>query len=267
MLKLGREMIAIPVGLWLAAAEIVGAFVLRAWLRVVRPALIWPLAAGRATLALRQRHVTPARAVAVVTLVAVGALAASQWLDYHSVSVGTDAYSGAVGAVAPPPEIESEVAGNAHAWVMLPLAAAALVVLRARADGPPRVGGPADPDRDRRDRRSPSIVDVPKGLDEGSAAVAYEGASASLLEGFWVQIAAAVVLIGCGLMLPRYLRPAPGAAAAPTGPTLFQSGAAAARRLAKRRPQPKRARKPAGRRTGRKAPSARGKRKVQGAGT
>ena len=112
------------------------------------------------------------------------------------------------------------------------------------------------------------IVDVPKGLDEGAASVAYEGASASLLEGFWIQLAAGVVLIGCGLLLPRYLRPTPARATpAPTGPTLFQSAAATARRLARRRPQIRRPRRPSGSRGGRKLPSGRDKRKVQGAGT
>ena len=61
-------------------------------------------------------------------------------------------------------------------------------------------------------------VDAPKGLDEGQTAIAYEGASASLLEGFWMQIATGAVLIACGLLLPLYLRPAPAGAAARSPP-------------------------------------------------
>ena len=38
----------------------------------------------------------------------------------------------------------------------------------------------------------------------------------SLLEGFWLQIAAGSVLIAGGLLLPRYLRPAPAASSAET---------------------------------------------------
>jgi hypothetical protein len=53
-----------------------------------------------------------------------------------------------------------------------------------------------------------SLVDVPKGLDEGETAIAYEGASAHLLAGFWLQIAAAAVAIAAGLLLPPYLRSA-----------------------------------------------------------
>ncbi len=255
LLKLGREMVAIPVQLWLAGAEIAGAFVLKLWLRGLRPVLLWLWRLARASLRFAQRHVTPARGVVVVALVAIGALAASQWLDYHAVTVGTDSYSDAVGAVAPPPEVESEVAGNAHGWVMLPLAVAALVVLVLALRG----------------RRRTALllvpigiaviaiglaVDVPKGLDEGTAAVAYEGASASLLEGFWIQLAAAVVLIACGLLLPLHLRPAAARGSELTGPSLFEKLAAAVRKRAARRPTLKR-----------KLPRPRPKRKVQGAGT
>jgi hypothetical protein len=253
VLKLGREMLVIPVQLWLAAAEIAGAFVLKVWLRAVRPALaaLWRLA--RAAVRIAERYVTPARAVVAVGLVAIGALAASQWLDYHSVSVGTDAYSGSVGAVAPPPEVESEIAGNAHGWVMLPLAAAALVALVAALTGRRRAAALLVPIGVLVIVIA-LVVDVPKGLDEGTAAVAYEGASASLLEGFWIQIAAAVVLIASGLLLPRYLRPVTATSAEPTGPTLFEKLAATVR---------KHARRPAKR----KLPRPRLKRKVQGART
>jgi hypothetical protein len=52
------------------------------------------------------------------------------------------------------------------------------------------------------------LVDMPKGLDEGTAAIAYEGAKASLLEGFWIQLACGAAMIACGLMLGGYTRPA-----------------------------------------------------------
>ena len=139
VLKLAREMLVIPVQLWLAGAEILGGFVLKVWLRVVRPVL---LAVGRflrGCVRFADRHVTPARAVGAVAVVACVALAASQWVDYHSVSVGVDAYAGDVGAIAPAPEVESEITGNAHAWVMVPLAAAALVAIVLAATGRRRV--------------------------------------------------------------------------------------------------------------------------------
>lgn len=257
VLKLGREMLAIPLQLWLAAAEIAGAVVLRAWLRVVRPVLMWLWRLGRAVLTFAQRHVTPAHGVLAVGFVAIGALAASQWLDYHSVSVGTDAYSGTVGTVAPAPEVETEIAGEAHSWVMLPLAAAALVVLTLALSGRRRLAALLIP-IGLAAIAIALIVDLPKGLDEGSASLAYEGASAHLLEGFWMQIAAGAVLVVCGLLLPRYLRPVPAGdarAARPSGPTLFQQAAAAIRKRRGRRPVLRRPARP------------RPKRKVQGAGT
>jgi hypothetical protein len=261
LLKLGRELLVIPAQLWLAAAEIVGAAVLKAWLRVVRPLLLALWRGARACLRFVGRHFTPARAVAVVAIVAAGVLAASQWVDYHSVSVGVDAYAGDVGAVAPPPEIESEIAGNAHGWVMLPLAAAALAAIVLAMLGRRRLAGLLIPIGVAVIAIA-LIVDVPKGLDEGTAAVAYEAVEAELLEGFWLQLAAGIVLIAGGLLLPRYLSPqAAKAQATPlTGPSLFDRLAAAARKAAGRRPKLSRPRLPRSR-------PPRPKRKVQGAGT
>ena len=262
LLKLGREMIAIPVGLWLAAAEVVGAFVLRAWRRALRPALAWLWRAARAAVRWGERHLTPARAVAAVAIVACGALAASQWLDYRAVSVGIDAYAGEVGAIAPPPEVESEIAGNAHAWVMVPLAAAGLVAIGFALAGRRRVAIALVPVGLAVIAIS-LIVDAPKGLDEGIADLAYEEASASLLEGFWMQLATATVLVACGLLLPRYLRPQSAkelAASRLTGPTLFERAAVTGRRLGERRPSIPRPKVSLPKR-------GRPKRKVQGART
>lgn len=207
VLKLGREMLVIPAQLWIAAAEAVGSVVLAGWRRGLRPTLVALLAAGRAALRFAERHVTPARAVTAVALVALGALAASQWLDYRAVSVGNDAYTSDIQVVAPAPEIETAVAGDAHGWAMLPIAAIGLGVLAFGLFRRPRaahllilVGIAAI--------AISLIVDAPKGLDEGDAAIAYQGSKASLLEGFWLQIAAGAVLVACGLLLPAYLRPA-----------------------------------------------------------
>ncbi len=267
LIKLGRELLVIPAQLWIAVAEVAGAVVLAGWRRGVRPALIAALAVAGAALRLAERYLTPARAVVAVALVALVALAISQWLDYRSVSVGNDAYSGDIQVVVPAPEVETAAAGEAHGWAMLPLAAAGLAALGfgvVRRPGAARllivVGIVAI--------AISVIVDAPKGLDEGEAAVAYEGASASLLEGFWLQIVAGSVLIACGLMLPAYLRPAP-ARTAPSRPDAVierlidraragaRGGVARGRRGAARGLE--RARK--------LPPASRGKRKVQGAGT
>lgn len=265
LLKLGREMLVIPLQLWLGLAEIVGRFVLAVWLRVVLPAIRLLRRFASALLRFGERHITPARALSVVALVALGALVAAQWRDYSEVSVGVDAYSGDVGAVAPPPEVSSAQTHEAHGWVMLIIAALGVLAV---------VGAVLK-------RRRLAIwlvplgiaviavalaVDAPKGLDEGSAALAYESASASLLSGFWLQIAAGSVLIACGLMLPRALAPArKPVAGAELGPSLFDQIVARVRRAIERRRARPRRESPKRRLPKLRRPAAKGK--VQGAGT
>jgi hypothetical protein len=205
LLKLGREMLVIPLQLWLFAAENAGAAVLAAWRRVVVPIarLAWGITVALYATALR--HVTPVRALAAVAAAALVALAASQWLDLSSISVGNDAYAPGVQTIAPPPDVSAESAGEAHAWIMIPIALAGLAALAAGLTGRPGatrlliVAGIA--------AIAVSVaIDAPEGLDEGSAAIAYEGAEARLLEGFWLQIACGAVLIATGLLLPLHLR-------------------------------------------------------------
>jgi hypothetical protein len=252
LLKVGREMLVIPAQLWMAAAEVAGAATLFAWRRGLRPLLLALAALVRAAYRLALRHVTPARAVVAVCVVAIAALVASQWLDYRGISVGTGDYTGDVEAVAQAPEVDRATAGDAHAWIMLPIALGAFVVLVVAATGQARTArwlialGLA------------AIViavaiDAPKGLDEGPAAIAYEGAQARLLEGFWVQIAAGAVLVVCGLLLPRYLSAVPAAepAGGARGPGLLAGMRAASKR---RRARAERAR-------------GRDRRRVEGAGT
>ncbi len=203
--KLGREMLVIPAQIWLAIAEVAGAATLTAWRRALRPLIALIAAAVVATYRWALANVTPARALVAVCAVGLVVLAASQWQDYRGISVGTPDYSG-VEIVAPAPEVDRARAGDAHAWAMLPIAIAGLVVLGFALAGRPRLARLLIPLGIVAIAIS-VLVDAPKGLDEGTAAIAYEGAEAALLEGFWLQIAAGAVLIVCGLLLPRYLRP------------------------------------------------------------
>jgi hypothetical protein len=50
------------------------------------------------------------------------------------------------------------------------------------------------------------LFDARRGLDEGEAALAYQGAHAVLIEGFWLQLSSAVVLVAGGLLVARYIR-------------------------------------------------------------
>ena len=204
LLRIGREMLAIPTQLWLAVAEIAGALVLAGWRSAVRIALY---AYDRAIEALEwaQRRVPPAYGVIAVCVAAAVALAASQFVDYRGVTIGTPEYS-EVQSVAPAPEIEHERTGEAHGWVGLPIAFAAIVITAIAAAGRWRAARLLVP----LGLLAVAValaVDRPRGLDEADVAVAYEGAEAMLIEGFWAQLAAGTVLICCGFLLAARLRP------------------------------------------------------------
>jgi hypothetical protein len=186
-----------------AAADALGRLELRVS-RLVSIPLRGLVRAGRGALAVAERIVTPPRAVAVVVLAAATTLGVSQFVDYRGVGIGASLYEG-VEAVAPPPQTDREPAGSAHSYVLLPVAALAVLAVGFALRGRWRLG------------RAISLlglagvavsllVDVPQGLDEGIAARDFEGTEASLLEGFWVQLASSGVLVVAGLLLGRYVR-------------------------------------------------------------
>lgn len=197
-----RELLRIPVALFMRAAEFTGALVLAAWLRAWPVLLaLWRL--GRRALAIAQVELSPARVtLAVVALTAV-ALAASQFADYRQVTIGSDAYS-AVEGVASAPPIDTASTGSAHAWLGLPLALLAVLVAAGAATGRPRLAALLVPVGLAAVALS-VFVDRPKGLDEGDAAIAYDGASAALLAGFWAQLVSGAVLAVLAPLLWRAL--------------------------------------------------------------
>ncbi len=216
LLAIAREMVRIPAGLYMRAAEWAGARTLGAW------RFVWPLLQAlwrRLVAAFRvaEREITPVRAALAVAALTAIALAGSQFADYRSISIGTAEYIG-VDQVAPPPEVDDarDSAGSAHAWLGLPLAIAALAVVAACATGHRRAAWWLAP-IGLITIGITLIVDAPKGLDEGSAAVAYEGASAGLLGGFWVQLACGVLLVALAPLISLLLRPSEGTGAPATG--------------------------------------------------
>ncbi len=156
--------------------------------------------------------------------------------------------------------MDTDIAGHAHGWVMLPLALLALVALVLGAHRPPPRGVALLVPIGIAVVAISLAVDAPKGLDEGAAAIAYEGATATPAEGFWMQIATGAVLIACGLMLP--LLPAPGAAPEPCGPRPSPAAASMLTSRGRARASSAAAAAPAQR-----SHASRAKRKVQGAGT
>jgi hypothetical protein len=194
-----RRLLARLARLWLDVAEVAGELVLTVWETVLVPPLELFLRAVRAAVRFGDRVVTPARALAVVALVATIALGASQFDDYRAVEVGSGSYAG-LENVAPAPRMGLETPRSAHGDAMLAIALAALLVTMLAVV------------RNRRLARLlfllgiaavliTLLVDLPKGLREGRLAITYGGAKATLLGPFWVQLSAAVALVVAGPLL------------------------------------------------------------------
>ena len=207
VLAIGREMLAIPAEIALGLAERLGLLVLAGWRRL-RPLLEAALALSRRALAVAEREITPARALAGVAAVAAVLLAVSQFADYREVRAGVPAYE-EVETVAPAPQVSgsAESAGSAHAFLPILVSIATLAVVAMAMLGRWRTArvlvflGAAV-------IALSLLIDMPKGLDEGDAAIQFEGAEAQLLGGFWVQLACGAVIAICGPLLARALRPA-----------------------------------------------------------
>lgn len=208
-----REMLRIPAQLFMRVAELAGAVVLAAW-HLARPFLEAALRGLTAALRFSQREVTPLRATLAVAVVAAIGLGASQFADYSEVAIGTPQYTG-VDSVAPAPVVESSRTGEAHAWLGLVLALGALAALGGCLAGHWRLARLLVPIGLLAILLG-LIVDMPKGLDEGDLAIQYEGAAASLLAGFWAQLATGAVLVAVAPLLGIYSRTGPAPAARAT---------------------------------------------------
>jgi hypothetical protein len=152
-----------------------------------------------------KRHVTPRSTVAFVGVAAAVGLGVSQFFDYHGVEVDAPDYAGQIGAIAPVPMTDLKTAGSAHLWLLLPVAALAAVLMVAAYRGRPRLAGGV------------AVcglvglavaiaVDLPQGLEVGRPGLAFTGTQATLLQGFWAEVACSAVLILCGGLLAHYSR-------------------------------------------------------------
>jgi hypothetical protein len=143
---------------------------------------------------------TPQRGICLAIVGAAACLAASQFVEYRAVEIGQAGYAGLPAAEPPTEAVES--AGEAHAYLLLPLAAlaAALALLVARNErrrGLGRVvfalGAVA--------LAVALLVDRPAGLDAGETAWGFAGATAVLRDGFYGEVASAAALMLTGLLL------------------------------------------------------------------
>lgn len=173
--------------------------VVGSWVAKRTPAL------ARATARGLERHVTPLSTVAFVGIAAAVGLGVSQFFDYHGVAVDAPNYAGEVGSTAPAPIVDTETAGSAHLWVLIPVAVAAVVLIIGAYRGDKRLAG-AVAICGLLGLAVAIAIDLPQGLDAGRAGLAFSGSEAQLLQGFWAEVACSAVLMLCGGLLPLYSR-------------------------------------------------------------
>jgi hypothetical protein len=147
--------------------------------------------------------ITPRRATGAVIVVAGLALVASQFLAYRGVEIGQPGYAGLSG-VAKPPTVDGKTAGEAHAYLLVPVGALA-AALGLLAASPRRRLGLAVVGLGLLSVAVILLVDLPNGLDAGAQTSRFAGASAVLEDGFYAELAAAGGLVLCGLLY--YARP------------------------------------------------------------
>lgn len=148
------------------------------------------------------QRLTPTLIAAVCAVIASGLLIGSQFLEYRGVAVGAPLYKGEIAVDAPAPITATAIAGDAHFWVMIPIALVAALASLVAA---------------RRGNRTLALavsalgaaavvvtlaVDLPKGLDPVYA-LPYSDAVTRLLGGFWAELFSALALFVSGVMLAR----------------------------------------------------------------
>jgi hypothetical protein len=153
------------------------------------------------------RVATPSRAAAFVLIAAGALLVASQFVDYRAVEIGQPGYArlSGVSTAATVPTVEARTPGEAHAYLLVPVGLAAMLlgVLAMRSEAR-RLGllvvalGVVSV-------AVILLVDLPAGLDEGSQTSRFAGASAVLDDGFYAELAAAGAMVLAGLLY--YARP------------------------------------------------------------
>jgi hypothetical protein len=151
------------------------------------------------------RVVTPRRAIAAVIIAAGVCLVVSQFIDYRGVEIGQPGYADLPGSVAQAPTVEVRTAGQAHAYLLVPIGLLAIGVGALAGGGRRRRLGLGAAALGLVSVAVILLVDLPNGLDAGAETSRFAGASAALQDGFYAELAAASALIVAGLLY--YARP------------------------------------------------------------
>jgi hypothetical protein len=181
----------------------VAVLVLRVLARVER--LLRRLSAAATRMATRASAViTPRRAICGVIVGSAACLVVSQFVAYRGVEIGQAAYAGLPAAT--PPTVGVKTAGEAHAYLLVPLALLAAVAAVAMALRQERRGlGRIVVGLGLVSLAVILLVDLPAGLDAGAEASRFSGATAVLDNGFYAELAASAGLVLGGLLY--YARP------------------------------------------------------------
>jgi hypothetical protein len=159
-------------------------------------ALAWSVRAGTRISAV----LTPQRAISLTIVGAAGCLIAAQFVDYRAVEIGQSGYAGLAAASAP--TVAGERAGDAHAFLLIPVALLAAALALAVVRNERRYGlGRIIFALGLLSLAVILLIDLPAGLDTGSEASRFTGAEAVLYDGFYAQIAAAAGLMLGGVLL------------------------------------------------------------------
>jgi len=147
---------------------------------------------------------TPRRGIAAAIIAAGACLVVSQFLDYRAVEIGQPGYAG-LGSIARPPTVDARTAGDAHAYLLVPVGALAIALgVLGSGRGRRRLGlGVAG--LGLLAIAAILLVDLPAGLDAGTQTSRFAGATAVLEDGFYAELAAASGLVLAGLLY--YARP------------------------------------------------------------
>jgi hypothetical protein len=185
------------------------------WVRPVAARFLRGVAAGErwlrraCALAIRaataaSEVVTPVRAVAAVIVAAGACLVVSQFVEYRAVEIGQPGYAN-LPDVASPPTAAARTAGEAHAYLLVPLGVLAVLIGLACLLRDRRRAGLAVAALGLVSVAVILFIDRPHGLDAGALTSRFAGASAVLEDGFYAELAAATGLLVAGLLY--YARP------------------------------------------------------------